>query len=65
MAKKNEQAKNYKTALNDLEEILSKLQKEETSIDELVQEVDKAQKLVKFCKGVLRTTEDDLEKILE
>ena len=44
MAKKNDQAKNYKTAFIELEEILTKLQNEETSIDELVQEVEKAQK---------------------
>lgn len=65
MAKKNDKSINYKSAIKELEIILSRLQKDETSVDELVNEVEKAQKLVKYCKDVLSSTEKDLDKILE
>ncbi len=64
MAKKKGKDLNYKDAISELQNILAKLQDEETSIDDLVKEVKRAQELVKYCKDVLRSTETDLEKIL-
>ena len=64
MTKKNTKGSGYKDAIDSLKLIVDKLKNDEISIDELVKEVDTAQKLIKQCKEVLRNTELDLDEII-
>lgn len=54
---------NYDAAFNELNQILSDLQSEETGLDLLSEKLKRAAELTDFCKTKLRTIEDDIEKI--
>lgn len=60
MAKKQ----TYESALNELQSIISEIEKDEIGIDQLSVKVKRAAELLKFCQQKLRTTEDDVNKIL-
>lgn len=55
----------YEDALAKIEEIVSELEQKEVSIDELMQRVEFAKKLVDFCQDKLTKTEKEIEKIIE
>ena len=55
----------YKAAFDELEEILAKLGNDELNVDDLSEQVKKASELIKFCKGKLRDTETEIEKIMD
>ncbi len=54
----------YKEAVEEIEQIMSKLENEEIDIDELSKNVKRAGELITFCKQQLRTTEEEIEHIL-
>jgi exodeoxyribonuclease VII small subunit len=54
----------YQDALDEIEEILSKIEKEELDIDELSEKVNRVSFLLKFCKDKLHKTNEEVEKIL-
>ena len=54
----------YEEALRQIEDIVSRLENDETDIDALSTELKKAQKLIKMCKDILNKTEQDVKKIL-
>ena len=54
----------YQEALDEIEEILSKIEKEELDIDELSEKVNRVSFLLKFCKDKLHKTNEEVEKIL-
>ncbi len=54
----------YNQALNEIEEILYKIENEELDIDNLSENVLKATKLLKMCKQKLQETEKEIEKII-
>ncbi len=56
---------NYKKALEEIEAIVERIESEEVDVDELAELVKKASALIKQCKGKLRDTGDELEKIME
>lgn len=53
----------YEEALAQLEAIVRKMEANEFDIDELAQQLKKAQQLIKFCKDKLTKTEAELQKI--
>jgi exodeoxyribonuclease VII small subunit len=61
MAKK----KSYEELIEELEEILSEIESEEVSVDELSSKVKRATEIIKHCKKVLSDTETDIEEILK
>jgi exodeoxyribonuclease VII small subunit len=50
--------------LTELEEIISAIESEEINVDVLAEKVKRATYLIKFCKGRLRNTEEEVKKVL-
>lgn len=55
---------NYQDALNEIEEILNKIESNDLDIDELAEKVKRAAFLLKFCREKLQKTNEEVEKIL-
>jgi exodeoxyribonuclease VII small subunit len=55
----------YEQAMSRIEEIIGKIEAEELNVDELAKHVKEASELLKFCKGKLFETEEEIEKILK
>ncbi len=55
----------YKKALEEIEQIVSKIESGESDVDELSALVKRAAKLIKACKTKLRTTGDELEQVFK
>ena len=64
MAKKTD-IKSYEAAMEELEEILSSLESNDLKIDDLAKNARRATELVEYCKNKLRTTSEELNKIME
>jgi exodeoxyribonuclease VII small subunit len=56
---------NYTEAFQELQIIVTEIEKGEISVDELSQKVKRASELIKICKMKLTTTEEDVNKILK
>ena len=56
---------NYTAAFEELQAIVTEIEKGEISVDELSQKVKRASELIKICKLKLTTTEEDVNKILK
>ena len=56
---------NYKSAIEELEEILHSIENESIDVDELSEKVKRASLLFKLCDDKLKLTEQEVEKILE
>ena len=54
----------YSQALNELEKILADIESEEVDVDILAEKIKRASFLITFCKGKLRTAEDEVNKVL-
>ncbi|HND17702.1 MAG TPA: exodeoxyribonuclease VII small subunit, partial [Saprospiraceae bacterium] len=54
----------YDQAYNELQKILSDLQNSETGVEELTEKIKRASELVTYCKNRLRSTEKEIQKIL-
>lgn len=57
--------KKYEDAIKELEVIVSGIEQENISIDELSLQVKKAIELIHFCKTKLYKTEEDVRLILK
>ena len=55
----------YEQALTQLEEIVEQMENDELNIDELGEQLKKAQKLVKLCKDKLTKTDKEIKTILK
>jgi exodeoxyribonuclease VII small subunit len=55
--KKNTTTQTYESAYNELQQIVSALQNDAISIDDLSEKVTRASELVAFCQDKLRNTE--------
>jgi exodeoxyribonuclease VII small subunit len=55
----------YEQAMSRIEEIVGKIEAEELNVDELAKHVKEASELIKFCKGKLFETEEEIQKILK
>jgi exodeoxyribonuclease VII small subunit len=62
MAKKN---LSYSEAIAEIESIVERIENNELDIDELAQNVKRVAELIKFCKAKLKSTEEEVEKILK
>ncbi|NJD56562.1 MAG: exodeoxyribonuclease VII small subunit [Nitrospirae bacterium] len=54
----------YSQALNELEKIVTEIESEEVDVDVLAEKIKRASFLITFCKGKLRTAEDEVKKVL-
>ena len=54
----------YESASKELEAILNELKEDKVSIDDLAIKVERASKLIIFCKEKLSSTEKKVEKII-
>ena len=54
----------YEAAVQQLENIVQKLENGELNIDELSNELKKAQKLISLCRQRLTKTDEEIQKIL-
>ncbi len=55
----------YKKAIDEIENIMYKLENEEIDLDELSKNVKRASELITKCKGKLKSTENEIEKIID
>ena len=54
----------YSEAVQEIDEILEKIENEEPDVDELSVKVKRVAALIKFCKDKLHHTEEEVENIL-
>ena len=54
----------YQDAINEIEDILARIENEEFDIDELAEKVTRVALLLKTCKEKLQKTNEEVEKIL-
>ena len=55
---------NYEQAMAELENIVAKVENNEMNIDDLTAQLSRAQQLIKFCRGRLLNTEEEVKEIL-
>jgi len=55
----------YEMAIEELQEIVSALEEDSSSMDELSEKVERAAELIQWCRDKLRKTETDLGKLFE
>ncbi|MCB9350215.1 MAG: exodeoxyribonuclease VII small subunit [Lewinellaceae bacterium] len=55
----------YEEALQELQQIVTQLQEDAVSVDELSEKVQRAAELIAYCREKLRTTEENLEGLFE
>ena len=55
----------YEEAVEQLEQIVRKMENDELDIDSLTDELRKAQELIKLCKAKLTSTDEEIKKMLE
>ena len=55
---------NYDDSVDELQTILSSLQSESLSIDDLTDTIKRASQLLESCNARLKTTEKEVEKII-
>jgi len=56
---------NYTDSFNELQNIVTEIEKGEISVDELSEKVKRAAELIKICKAKLTSTEEDVSEILK
>jgi exodeoxyribonuclease VII small subunit len=54
----------YAQAIGELEKIINEIEAESVDVDVLAEKVKRATYLIKFCKSNLRTTEEEVKKVL-
>ena len=55
----------YKEAVEEIEEILQKIENEEFDVDELAEKVKRVSALLKICKDKLLRTNEQVDQILK
>jgi exodeoxyribonuclease VII small subunit len=64
MAREKQQIK-YGEAIEEIEKILKQIENEELDVDDLTSKVKRVSELLSICKTKLRTTEEEVEKIIK
>ena len=54
----------YSQAIGELEKIINEIEAESVDVDVLAEKVKRATYLIKFCKSNLRTTEEEVKRVL-
>ena len=60
-----EDVKTYSQAVEELEKIVDMLQSDKCKIDDLKAYAQRSVELIKFCKGHLTQTDEEVKKLLE
>jgi len=60
----NKQIK-YGEAIQEIEQILAQIEQEELDVDDLTSKVQRVSELLTICRNKLRTTEQEVEKIMK
>ncbi|MBZ9778212.1 exodeoxyribonuclease VII small subunit [Psychroflexus sp. CAK8W] len=55
----------YESALQELKTIVSDIENDSVSVDELTKKVKRASELIKFCKNILTKTETEVNSALD
>lgn len=55
----------YEKAVEQLEEIVDKMENDELDIDQLSEQLKRAKLLVKMCKDKLTKTDEEIKKLLQ
>lgn len=55
----------YKSAMQELESIVAKLEEEEIDVDKLAVMINRASELIKFCKNRLIKSQEEVDKALK
>jgi exodeoxyribonuclease VII small subunit len=55
----------YTAAITEIEEILKKIESGELDVDGLTEKVKRAADLLDICKKKLRTTEEEIQKVID
>ena len=55
----------YSDAISEIEEIVAQIESNELDIDELTEKIKRVSELLKFCKAKLRSTEEEVQKIMK
>ena len=56
---------NYEAALEELQEIVNKMENDEFDIDQLSEKLKRAQALIKLCRDKLTKTAAEIKKLLD
>ena len=56
--------KKYEEAFAELQTIVSKMENDELDIDQMTEQLKRAQQLIKLCKDKLTKTDEEIKKIL-
>ena len=56
---------NYEAALEELQEIVNKMENDEFDIDQLSEKLKRAQTLIKLCRDKLTKTDAEIKKLLD
>ena len=56
---------NYKSAIEELESIVQKIEGAENDLDEVQTLVQRATELIEFCQGKLHDTQQELDKAFQ
>ena len=54
----------YEAAFAELQSIVTKMENDELDIDQLSEQLKRAQELIKFCKDKLTKTDEEIQKLL-
>jgi exodeoxyribonuclease VII small subunit len=65
MTKIHKENISYTEAFNELQEIVSEIEDGEISVDELSEKVKRASFLIKICKQMLTSTEENVNAVLK
>jgi exodeoxyribonuclease VII small subunit len=55
----------YNSAIEEIEQIIAKIENDEYSIDILAEKVKRISVLINYCKEKLHNTEEELDKVLK
>jgi exodeoxyribonuclease VII small subunit len=56
---------NYQKAMDELQEISRAIENETIPLDDLAKKVKRASELITYCREKLRSTEDEVNKIID
>ena len=54
----------YEEAMRQLQEIVRKMENDELNIDQMSDQLKKAQELIKICRDKLTKTDEEIQKLL-
>lgn len=54
----------YEAAMAELQAIVTKMENDELDIDQLTEQLKRAQELIKLCRDKLTKTDEEIKKIL-